>query len=535
MNRKVKKTNMKSVAVANRRSVRRQSTRKTNTPVYDKGLISTILEVFAEYQIEKILKLVVDKIPKLVQANEASLFWYDRETNRIILRQTSGAKKQNIGKHAYALGEGLTGWVAKNGRALRINNIEDEKELKRIDPTLRWSDKYKGFEYASTAEKEHRRAFLAVPIKIEGITVGVLRIAKTLEPNTQFSKEHEELLITFAEHLSTILKKAELIQRAEDFNSLIDDDDLILFKNPQTVDAYLRWAVNLIPTILISSGCTIFLKDENSDSYVLKYATKGNPLEDQIDRASYKLGEGLTGWVLLKGKALRVNDIENTDELKQIDPKLQWLGKHLEYQKHHSNFLAAPIRTPKEVYGVIRLSKESKDMPFTEEDERLLSKYGRFLGSALRSLQLEQDGTMIVKPHYEARYFVTKDCGYVLMPYSKEWTQNVKRIIKNAIESQGLCFRIADEEVGGYIMKDIWRGICEARIVVADLSTANPNVAYEVGLADVLGKQIILLAQDRHAVPFDFVGKRLLVYSLDRIDKLQDELANRISRLLQQV
>jgi hypothetical protein len=171
-------------------------------------------------------------------------------------------------------------------------------------------------------------------------------------------------------------------------------------------------------------------------------------------------------------------------------------------------------------------------MPFTEQDERLLSNYGRFLGSALKSREFEKNDTMFVKPTYGAWHCVARDFGYVLMPYSKDWSKNVKRTIKRALESQGLSFRIGEEEIGRSIMKDVWKGLCEARIVIADLSEANPNVAYEVGLADVLGKKTILLAQDLSSVPFDFAGNRLLAYSLDRIDDLEDELAHKISLIL---
>src|ERR1700741_1999871 len=97
-------------------------------------LIATILEVFAEYEIDSILKLVVERIPKLVNGRQASLFWFEREINRFVLKETSGPNRRKIGKHAYAIGEGLTGWVAKTGKPLRIANIEDKNELRRIDP-----------------------------------------------------------------------------------------------------------------------------------------------------------------------------------------------------------------------------------------------------------------------------------------------------------------------------------------------------------------------------------------------------------------
>src|ERR1044072_6592381 len=81
-------------------------------------LISTILEVFAEYERESSLELVLESTPKLVNGRQASLFWFDRETNRYVLRQTSGPNRRKIGKHAYGIGEGLTAWVAKTGKPL---------------------------------------------------------------------------------------------------------------------------------------------------------------------------------------------------------------------------------------------------------------------------------------------------------------------------------------------------------------------------------------------------------------------------------
>lgn len=505
---------------------------KTNQPLYERELVSTLLEFTAEYKVERILKLIVEKIPKLVQASEASLFWLDRESNRVELKETSGKNKKNIGTRWYAIGEGLTGWVAKTGRPLRVKNIEDEIELKRIDPNLHWVDKYKGFANASTTEKLCQRAFLAVPIRIEGITMGVLRFAKTEKPGMEFSQEHEEFAVDIAKHLSAIIKKAELLQKAEDFDGLIDEP--VFFKSRETMDAYFRWAANLLPTILNSNGCTIFLKDEDQGSYVLRYTSKDNPLKDEVGIASYDKGEGLTGWVLLTGEPLRVNDIENEDELKSINPSLKWKGKHKEFLVHHSNFLAAPIKTARNIYGVIRLSKEADSIPFSKHDERLLCNYGRFLGQALRTLELEEDGTMVVKPRWRVRASSGRHCCYVLMPFSTEWSNNIRRAIKVAVESHNLQFRIADQEIGRSVMEDIWKGICGARLVIADLSTANPNVAYEVGLCDVLGKEVILLAQDPKAIPFDFAGARLLVYSLNRIDELQDKLAERIAQTLHQ-
>lgn len=499
-------------------------------PVHDRELISTLLEFTAEYHVDRIMRLIVDKVPRLVHASGASVFWLDQKSNRIVLRDTYLGNRHNIGRRSYKVGEGLTGWVAKTGRPLRVKNLEDEAELRRIDPDLSWSDKYSGFSGASREARRRQRAFLAVPIKIEGVTMGVLRIAKTDEPDRRYTKQHEDLLMTFAEQLSTILKNAEILQRAEEFDALIKHE---FFNNPEAMDAYLKWAADLIPTILGADVCSIFLRDEEEgSSYVLSYTSKGNPLGKKIGQISYRANEGLTGWVLFNGESVRVNNLETEEELRHKYRGVEWAGKRLEFKVNQSYFMAAPIKTPRVTYGVIRLAKKAGGVPFTKEDERLLNKYGNFLGASLRSFELEQNGTMMVRPKWAARYPTAEKCCFVLMPFSQPWSKKVRKAIREAVAGRGLDFRIGDESTDRDIMQGVWRGICEARIVIADLSAGNPNVAYEVGMTDVVGKDIVLLAQDPSAVPINFAGARLLVYNADNLAELKSKLGERITQIL---
>ncbi len=85
-------------------------------------------------------------------------------------------------------------------------------------------------------------------------------------------------------------------------------------------------------------------------------------------------------------------------------------------------------------------------------------------------------------------------------------------------------------------MEDIWSGICRARVVIADLTGNNPNVTYEVGLADVVGKDVLLLSQSSApgTVPFNFLGRRLIEYHADDAGyaKLRQDVAQRLDSLL---
>jgi hypothetical protein len=103
------------------------------------------------------------------------------------------------------------------------------------------------------------------------------------------------------------------------------------------------------------------------------------------------------------------------------------------------------------------------------------------------------------------------DRVFVIMPYSMPWSEAVERVLREACQSVGAKFEIAKSREGRFIINDIWKAITGSFITIADLTGGNPNVAYEVGLADVLGRQVILISQESE-VPVDFRGARLILY-----------------------
>lgn len=54
--------------------------------------------------------------------------------------------------------------------------------------------------------------------------------------------------------------------------------------------------------------------------------------------------------------------------------------------------------------------------------------------------------------------------------------------------------------------------IDRGRIVVCDLTGRNPNVFYEAGIAHTLGREVIIIAQSEHDIPFDLRHLRHIRY-----------------------
>ena len=89
-----------------------------------------------------------------------------------------------------------------------------------------------------------------------------------------------------------------------------------------------------------------------------------------------------------------------------------------------------------------------------------------------------------------------------------------KRIIRPAVEASGCkCIR-ADEIVeAGIIDRSMYALLYYADVVIADISTFNPNAIYELGVRHTLRPySTIIIKEDEGKIPFDIGNDRILNY-----------------------
>ncbi len=61
-------------------------------------------------------------------------------------------------------------------------------------------------------------------------------------------------------------------------------------------------------------------------------------------------------------------------------------------------------------------------------------------------------------------------------------------------------------------MDQVWEGINAAKVLVAELTSRNPNVLYELGLAHALRKPVVLISSNEDDIPFDVRHIRVIYY-----------------------
>jgi hypothetical protein len=125
------------------------------------------------------------------------------------------------------------------------------------------------------------------------------------------------------------------------------------------------------------------------------------------------------------------------------------------------------------------------------------------------------------------------DSCFVVMSFAPPIGGYFQTIYEPAIKKAGLRAVRADADIfgTGKIMDQIWAGINAAKVLVAELTTRNPNVFYELGLAHAKEKPVVLVSSNEADVPFDLKHIRVIYY--DTTDpfwgqKLIDKVAENI-------
>lgn len=140
---------------------------------------------------------------------------------------------------------------------------------------------------------------------------------------------------------------------------------------------------------------------------------------------------------------------------------------------------------------------------------------------------------------------------FVIMPFGQTspkhteeyWRNHFDRFIKPAIDRA----TVNNELLGykaiivrgerGQIPTNVFNHLQSADVVLADLTDANPNVLYELGIRHTMGGHTILIIEKdpNQRIPFYFQNYNVITYSRDSIDdfaEFQNEIEQRLAEIL---
>ena len=140
------------------------------------------------------LNVIMDEANRLLGTDMATIRLLDPNTRELVIRSSRGLSKSTLKSIRLKVGQGAGGWVAKHGKPLILNDVSEDHR----------------FSYFPT-NAEKVSSLVAVPLVVEGKTIGVVTIAST-NPKS-FTKEDESLLMTLASQAAIVFENARLYEQ----------------------------------------------------------------------------------------------------------------------------------------------------------------------------------------------------------------------------------------------------------------------------------------------------------------------------------
>jgi diguanylate cyclase (GGDEF)-like protein len=168
-----------------------------------KTLTSTI-------DIREVLKIIMQKVSELLRPENWSLLLLDDRTGELYVEVAVGQGADRIRDLRVKAGEGIAGWVAREGEPLLVADV-------RSDP--RFSSRVDQASHFQTC------AVLAVPLRSKGRTLGVIELINGASEQG-FDDDDVRTLATIADYAAIALENARNFQRIRELTILDDHTGL---------------------------------------------------------------------------------------------------------------------------------------------------------------------------------------------------------------------------------------------------------------------------------------------------------------------
>ena len=129
-----------------------------------------------------------------------------------------------------------------------------------------------------------------------------------------------------------------------------------------------------------------------------------------------------------------------------------------------------------------------------------------------------------------AEKIVVPHTVFPIMPFTSQY-RNVNISYRKVCAEFGFDVKgTGESETTERIIPRIFEGIRHSAFVIADVSEVRPNVYYEIGFAQGLGKQVVLTAKTGTTLPFDVVDVPVIFW--DSQESLTEQLRKRLANVV---
>jgi signal transduction histidine kinase len=242
------------------------------------------------------LELIVREAVRVMRASSGSVVLLNPTTGLLEIHAAYGLP-EGAQTLKLRIGEGITGWVAREGEPARVGDVSRDARYIAVRPNV--------------------RSELAVPLEVNGEIRGVLNVDSDRE--NAFAAEDERLLQDLAWHAAQGIQNTWLHEqfrlKARLFESLVSVGQTI--NSTLTLDDALRVVTREACALMDAKVASLLMLDETQEWLDLRASHGAGPA--YINKPRLNAADSLLGVVVRRKKPLQVEDVQVSTRYQNVD------------------------------------------------------------------------------------------------------------------------------------------------------------------------------------------------------------------------
>ncbi len=392
-------------------------------------ILRTVVDIASsELDLSMTLQLVVKIVTEMTDADSVFIYLSDEKKENLVLMASKTAHKKELGTVNLKVGEGITGWVARENKTVAIkNHAYKDPRFKNVD----------------VLPEDRYEAFLSVPIIYKGKAIGVVNVQHKREQD--YSASTLSLIDAITKQVGGVIEHARLFEetkkKAAQFDSLVKVSQSIT--SHQYLDEILNLIVVVTAEMLNSKICSIMLLDDKGVELSIKATQSLN--EEYKKKPNIKVENSLSGSVIKSRTPAVVYDVRKEEKYAYRD---------LAVKEGLTSMVVVPMIVKDKAIGVINVyTKEPHH--FIDEEINVLQMVANQAAVAVENTKLMEEA-LKAKEALETRKLVERAKGIVMKMNNLSEDAAYRLIHKKSMDS---CRSMKDIAESIILMADLQKGM----------------------------------------------------------------------------
>ncbi|WP_447973022.1 GAF domain-containing protein [Nitrospira sp. Kam-Ns4a] len=370
----------------------------------------------ATLDLEAVLKHIVDVVVEVTKADACLLYLLSPSREELILRASKNPHPKLIGRITIGLGEGITGWVARERTRVVIpSNAND-------DPR---------FKFFHNLPEDRYQAFVSVPIMAKNEVVGVINVQH--KRPRRYRADELALLSTIANQVGGAIENArlyaEMKRKALQLDTLSQVSETVA--SNRLLEDVLQLIVTMTAEMMNSKICSLMLLEQTSGE--LRIAATQSLSEQYRRKPNLKVGQSISGRAVQERRPIVVPDVKQERE---------YMYPEIARKEGLCSLLSVPMLVRDRVIGVIN-SYTSVPHTFTAEEIKVLQAIANQAAIAIEHTTL-MEKSFEMQEALQVRKLVERAKGYLMRSRSLTEEEAFRLIQRQSMDLRKSVREIAE-------------------------------------------------------------------------------------------